>query len=122
MITFIVFVLSGLGIVALLGHKHFELATGKKTFISHAANYTNTHVESSAKVVQSVNMQNVTKVIGWVVAYSILFLRKFFIYLQNRSYSKKIVDVVSGKDAGKNTSGASVFLKRIKDRDRVDSL
>lgn len=122
MITFIIFIASGLGIVALLGHKQFEVSTGKKTFISHASNYTNEHVNKGAKAFQSVNMENGTKVIGWIIAHSIFLLRKLFIYLQNRSYSKKIVDVVSGKGVDKKTSGASVFLKRIKDHDRVDSL
>lgn len=117
----ITFIASGLGIVAMLAHKYFEVTTGKKTFISHASNYTNDHVRTGAKVVQSVNMQNATKVVGWVIAYSIYLLRKLFIYIQNRSYSKKIVDVVSGKDVVKNTSGASIFLKRIKDHDRVDT-
>ncbi len=122
MFTLIIFIASGLGIVALLGHKYFELTTGKKTFISHASTYTNTHVTKGAKVVKSVNMVNITKIVGWIIAYSIYLLRKLFIYLQNKSYSKKIVDVVSGKGTEKNTSGASVFLKRIKDHDRVDSL
>lgn len=122
MVTFIIFIVSGLGIVALIGHKHFEISTGKKTFITHASGYTNAHVNKGAKVFQSVNMDNATKIVGWIIAYSILILRKLFIYLQNRSYSKKIVDVVSGKGVEKSTSGASVFLKRIKDHDRVDSL
>ena len=122
MVTLIIFIASGLGIVALLGHKHFELSTGKRTFISHATNYTNSHVTKSVKAAQAVNMENLTKLVGLVVAHSILLLKKFSIYIQNRSYSKKIVDVVSGKGAEKNTSGASIFLKRIKDHDRVDSL
>lgn len=122
MVTFIIFIVSGLGIVALIGHKHFEISTGKKTFITHASGYTNVHVNKGTKAFQAVNMENATKIVGWVIAHSILILRKLFIYLQNRSYSKKIVDVVSGKGVDKNTSGASVFLKRIKDHDRVDSL
>ncbi len=121
-ITLIVFLCAGLGIVALIGHKHFELATGRKTFISHVTNYTNEHVRTGAGVVQKVNRDNVARVVGWLIAYAIYLLRKAFIYIQNRSYSKKIVDIVSGKHVDKNGPGASLFLKRIKDHDRVDSL
>jgi hypothetical protein len=121
MITLIIFIASGLGIVALIGHKHFELSTGKKTFISHASGYTDAHVHKGTKVFQSVNMENAGKIAGMIIAYSIVVLKKLFIYIQNRSYSKKIVDVVSGKGVEKNTSGASIFLKRIKDHDRVDT-
>lgn len=121
-ITLIVFLCAGLGIVALLWHKSFELATGKKTFISHVTNYTNDHVRTGATVVRQVNKDNAARIAGWLIAYAIYLLRKAFIYIQNRSYSKKIVDIVSGKDVEKNGPGASVFLKRIKDHDRVDSL
>ncbi|MBP9701837.1 MAG: hypothetical protein KBD47_02550 [Candidatus Pacebacteria bacterium] len=122
MFTLIIFIASGLGIVALLGHKYFELTTGKKTFISQASTFADEHVTTSTKVFKMINAQNATKIVAWFIAYGILLLRKLFIYIQNRSYSKKIVDVVSGKGTDKNTSGASVFLKRIKDHDRVDSL
>lgn len=121
-LTFIIFICAGLGIIAMFGHKHFELATGKKTFISHVTDYTNDHVRSGATVVRQVNKDNAARVVGWVIAYAIFLLRKASIYIQNRSYSKKIVDIVSGKHVEKNGPGASVFLKRIKDHDRVDSL
>lgn len=117
-----IFIVAGLGIVALLFHKYFEVYSGKKTFVSNLSDYTNTHVRSGVKVVRSVNMENAAKIFGWTLAQGIFLLKKMFIYIQNRSHSKKIVDIVSGKSVEKSTQGASVFLKRIKDHDRVDLL
>ena len=39
----------------------------------------------------------------------------------NITLTQKIADIVSGKSVQKNTDGASIFLKRIREHDRVDT-
>lgn len=128
MATLIAFYVAGAGILGMMALKFHEVKTGKPTLLSRIGEYTD-HIVHDAydwvrKMLAYFNRKNGILLIQWIAVHVLSWTRKayhFFYELAHRHPRvREVTDMVRGKGyASIKESGASFFLKRIKEETKM---
>ncbi len=119
--TTILFYLSLLGILGMIGFKALEMRSGKKSWISKLADNTNhivhKYYDYFRTFISYINRRAALALIQWIAYHILTFARNAYIWAYKKAHahapSKKVIDMVRGKGEVNRNGGSSFYLKSI---------
>ncbi|HEY4494744.1 MAG TPA: hypothetical protein VJC02_01420 [Candidatus Paceibacterota bacterium] len=117
----IYFLISFALIITLISLKSFELKNNKKTWLSRIGDKTDNKIHFAynklKKFISFFNKKSAIALIEWIAYHILSKIRAMYIWVRAKAHahppSKKVIDMVRGKENISSGAGASFYLKKI---------